>query len=189
MIAPTKRPYRRAEATRQHVLDVASRLFYTDGIRAVGIDRVAAEAEVTTATLYRLFGSKEGLVAAYLHRTDEEWFERLERTVATRGFAGFFDDLDARVCDADYRGCAFSMALAEYPDPDSEVHREAIAHNQRVRARFRELTAAAGVADPATTAEQLQIVMSGIYASAPNRTPGAAPGPGAALARRLLGAD
>ncbi len=187
-IEQTKRPYRRAADTRRHVLDVAARLFYTDGIRAVGIDRVATEAAVTTATLYRLFGSKEGLVAAYLHRTDEEWFERLERTVAARGFVSFFDELDTQVCDTAYRGCAFSMALAEYPDAGSEVHREAIAHQRRVRARFRELTAAMGVADPELTAEQLMIVQSGIYASAPDRTPESPPGPGAAFARRLLGA-
>lgn len=187
MIAPSKRPYRRAEATRHHVLDVAAHLFYTDGIRAVGIDRLAAAAEVTAATLYRLYGSKEGLVAAYLRRADEEWFERLERTVAARGFASYFDEVDAQACAADYRGCPFNIALAEHPAEDSEVHRVAIAHRQRVRARFRELTAAAGCADPDLAAEQLILVMGGIYASAPDRTPGSPPGPGAALARQLLG--
>jgi hypothetical protein len=79
------------------------------------------------------------------------------------------------------------MALAEYPSVESEVHRVAIDHNQRVRTRFRELTAAAGCADPELTAEQLILVMSGIYASAPERTLDSRPGPGPALARRLLG--
>jgi AcrR family transcriptional regulator len=183
-----KRPYRRAEETRRHVLDVAARRFYCEGIRAVGIDRLAEEAQVTTTTLYRLFGSKEGLVAAYLRQADEEWFERLERAVATAGFASYFDEVDARICEADYRGCPFSMALAEHPSPDSEVHRVAIAHRERVRARFRELTAAAGCADPELTAEQLILIMGGIYASAPDRTPGSGSGPGAALTRHLLGA-
>jgi AcrR family transcriptional regulator len=89
-----RRPYRRAEQTREHVLAVAERLFHADGIRAVGVDRLAREANVTTATLYRLFGSKEGLVAAYLGREDQGWFDWLERTAARDGLADFFDELD-----------------------------------------------------------------------------------------------
>jgi hypothetical protein len=107
--------------------------------------------------------------------------------VANGGFASYFDEVDTQVCGADYRGCPFSMALAEHPAPDSEVHRVAMQHREKVRARFRELTTAAGCADPALTAEQLILIMGGIYASAPDRTPGSAPGPGAALARQLLG--
>jgi AcrR family transcriptional regulator len=49
-------------------LDVPEGLFYSHGIHAVGVDRIAEAAEVTTTTLYRLFGSKDGLVLAYLQR-------------------------------------------------------------------------------------------------------------------------
>src|SRR5438477_2960801 len=96
MDAPAKRPYRRAAQTRQHVLEVANELFYTHGIRAVGIDRIAEAAQITVATLYRLFGSKEGLVAAYLRRADQEWFDWLEQAVSEAGLAHVFDKLDSR---------------------------------------------------------------------------------------------
>jgi AcrR family transcriptional regulator len=182
-----KRPYRRAEETRRHVLDVAARLFYAGGIRAVGIDRLAQEAQVTTATLYRLFGSKEGLVAAYLRRAEQASFDQLERTVATGGLAGFFDALDEQAREAGYRGCPFRMALAEFPS-DCEIHCVAVESKQRTRARFRELAAAAGCADPDVTAEQLMIVMDGICASAAERRPDSPLGAGPALARMLLGA-
>jgi len=187
MAHDTKRPYRRAAETRRHVLDVAARLFYADGIRAVGIDRIAREAQVTIATLYRLFGSKEGLVTAYLRHTDEEWFDQFERTVGTSGLPGYFDELDEQARAACYHGCPNRMALAEYP-ADCEIHRVAVDNKLRTRARLHELVVAAGCADPDTTAEQLMLIMDGICASAAERGPDSPPGAGPALARMLLGA-
>ncbi|MFD8246695.1 TetR/AcrR family transcriptional regulator [Nocardia sp. NPDC059691] len=73
---------RRAAAdTREYILAVARELFYQHGIRATGVDRVAAEANVAPPTLYRLFGSKDDLVAAYLEREEHryrEWFRAAE---------------------------------------------------------------------------------------------------------------
>jgi AcrR family transcriptional regulator len=183
---PTKRPYRRAEQTREHVLEVAARLFYAQGIRAVGIDRVAAEAEVTTTTLYRLFGSKEGLVGDYLRRSDARWFEWLERTAGDGGLVRFFDELDEQARVPEYRGCPFRMALAEYPSADSEVHHVAIDNKLRTQERFRELAASAGSTDPDAAAQRLMLVMDGICASAAERAPDSPPGVGPALAREVL---
>ena len=181
-----KRTYRSAGETRKHVLDVAARVFYCEGIHSVGIDRLAAEAKVTTTTLYRLFGSKEGLVAAYLQRADQEWFDWLERTVEAEGLVKFFDQLEQRTGQSNYRGCAFRMAMAEYPESDSEIHRIALANKLRTRARLRELAAEAGLSDPETTAAQLMLVMDGMCASEPDHSPLARPGAGPALARSIL---
>jgi AcrR family transcriptional regulator len=181
-----KRPYRRAEQTRDHVLAVAERLFHADGIRVVGVDRLAREAKVTTTTLYRLFGSKEGLVAAYLRRQDEGWFDWLERTAAREGLAHFFDELDEQARQADYRGCPFRMALAEYPAPNSHVHRIAVDNKLHTHARFRELASQTGATDPDAVAEQLVLLMDGICASAAERNPDSPPGAGPSLARALL---
>jgi AcrR family transcriptional regulator len=186
--AVPKRPYRRAAATKAHVLDVAARLFYRHGIRAVGIDRLAADAQVTTATLYRIFGSKEGLVAAYLRQADETWTDWLERTTSAGGLAQFFDELDEQACAADYRGCPFRLALAEYPSAKSEVHRIAIESKRRTRQSFRDLAAGEGARDPDTAAEQLMLVMDGICASAAERGPTARDSAGPALARSIIGA-
>jgi AcrR family transcriptional regulator len=186
MTEQAKRPYRRAEHTRRHVVETAKRLFYADGIRAVGIDRVAAEAQVTTATLYRLFGSKEGVVLAYLQRADAEWFDELESATDAEGLARFFDELDDHARQTTYRGCPFRMALAEHPSPDSGIHRFATGTKRRTRDRFRKLAADAGGADPDLTADQLMLLMEGICATAAERNPTSPPGPGPALARQLL---
>ena len=61
---------RSSAQTREHVLAVANDLFYWHGIRATGVDRVAAEAGVAPTTLYRLFASKDDLIAAYIERAD-----------------------------------------------------------------------------------------------------------------------
>src|SRR5947209_3679014 len=61
----------------QRLLDAAERLFYERGVQAVGVDAVVAEAGVATKTLYARFGSKDGLVEAYLRRRDQRWLNWL----------------------------------------------------------------------------------------------------------------
>ena len=64
--------------TREHVLEVTHELFYWNGIRATGIDRIAAAADVAPTTLYRLFASKDDLIGAYMERAGQlyrDWFD------------------------------------------------------------------------------------------------------------------
>jgi AcrR family transcriptional regulator len=181
-----KRPYRRAEETRRHVLDVAACLFYAEGIHAVGIDRVAAEAQVTTATLYRLFGSKDGLVEAYLHQADETWFAKLERAVDREGLVSFFDELDEQARDPGHRGCAFRLAMTEYPAMDCDINCLVVENRRRTRERFRQILTESHDPDPEGTAEKLMLILDGIEASAADRRPDSGPGAGPALVRLLL---
>src|SRR5689334_8868016 len=51
---------------RERLLQAARELFYAEGVHTVGIDRVIERAGVAKASLYSTFGSKEGLVRAYL---------------------------------------------------------------------------------------------------------------------------
>jgi AcrR family transcriptional regulator len=182
-----KRPYRRAEETRRHVLDVAGRLFYTEGLHAVGIDRIAAEAQVTTTTLYRLFGSKDGLIAAYLQHADQDWFAKLETAISEGGLVHFFEVLDEEARQTANRGCVFRMAMTEYPDGRCDVHCLALENKTRTRARFREVLEAGGYANPDAKADQLMLILDGIEASAGERGPDSPPGPGPALVREILG--
>jgi AcrR family transcriptional regulator len=186
--ASPKRPYRRADDTRKLVLEVASDLFYRQGIRSVGIDRLAAEAGVTTTTLYRLFGSKDDLVADYLRAADQAWFAWFDGAAGSGSDAlpRLFDELDERTAQPGYRGCPFRLALAEYPDLDSPVHRAASENKRVTRARFLEMATAAGADVPELVADQLMVVMDGVCASAADRATSSASGMASAMVRRLL---
>jgi AcrR family transcriptional regulator len=116
---------RRSEA-RERLLSTASGLFYREGIRAVGVERILTEAPATRATFYRHFPSKEHLVLAYLRGADAHARADLQVAVdaasspadALRAIgAGVVDDL-AR---PEFRGCAFLNAANEYPDPADPV--------------------------------------------------------------------
>ena len=167
---------RSSAETREHVLGVAHELFYWHGIRATGVDRVAAAAGVAPTTLYRLFASKDDLIGAYIERADRLYRDWFDAAAAAGGpdpreeILAVFDALDEQVQPQHCRGCPFQMALAEFPDPAHPAHRAAVAVKAWVRDRFGQLTAALAsggrAARPELLADQLSLVMEGTYASA-----------------------
>jgi len=161
---------RSAAETRQHLLEIASELFYWQGIHAVGVDRVAAAAGVAPTTLYRVFASKDDLVAAYVEHNSMGYRAWFDAAVATADepraqIRAVFDALSVQVRPEQCRGCPFLMALAEYPDPQHPAHVHAVAAKDWVRARFVALATAAGAAAPADLADDLMLVMEGVYAT------------------------
>lgn len=170
------RTRRTSAETREHVLSVAHELFYWQGIRATGIDTLAKEAGVAPTTLYRLFASKDDMVAAYVERASglyKEWFtastmsggqQPRERVLA------LFDALGEQIQPQQCRGCPFLMALAEFPDPGLPAHTHAVATKSWVRDQLHQLitdlAAVAPVRDIAVLADDLAVVVEGVYASA-----------------------
>ena len=59
---------------RERILETASALFYKQGVRAVGVDLVVEKAGVAKTSLYRHFGTKDDLVAAFLEREDQDFW-------------------------------------------------------------------------------------------------------------------
>lgn len=167
---------RSAAETRDHVLATAHELFYWRGIRAVGVDTVARDAGVAPTTLYRLFDSKDDLVAAYVERTAaayRDWFTAAveSRQEPRERILAVFDALIAQVQPDVCRGCPFLMALSECPDTGVGAHDESVELKAWVRDQFaaltRDLTASAPATttDPEALADQLTLVMEGVYAS------------------------
>src|SRR4051812_26459956 len=62
-----------AESARKRLLDAATQLFCRYGINATGVDAVIDEAKTAKTTLYRIFGSKEGLIEAVLESEGRRW--------------------------------------------------------------------------------------------------------------------
>jgi AcrR family transcriptional regulator len=113
-----------ASDARQRILETADRLFYEGGVRAVGVDRIIAEANVAKMTLYTHFPSKDDLILAVLkHR--EEGMSKLFRSAMerhgqkTKGpLRAFFAALKEWFESPGFRGCAFQNAAIELADPD-----------------------------------------------------------------------
>ncbi|WP_445185199.1 TetR/AcrR family transcriptional regulator [Pseudonocardia sp. Cha107L01] len=136
---------RRSEA-RERLLATASALFYREGIRAVGVERILAEAPATRATFYRHFPSKEDLVVAYLRGVDTDIRAGTQAAIeAAPSPADALRAIGSAVADAlaepGFRGCAFLKAAAEYPDPDDRVHQAVLEHRAWYAATLTELFA------------------------------------------------
>lgn len=108
---------------RLRILETADRLFYRDGIRAVGIDRVIAEADAAKATLYAHFPSKDDLIVATLKHREESvqaFFRSAVERHAKRTrdkLRAFFAALKEWFESPGFRGCAFINAAVELADP------------------------------------------------------------------------
>ncbi len=118
---------------RDKVLAAATRIFYSEGVNAVGIDRVIAEAGVTRATLYRHFPSKQALVTTYVEEADRTLREQVD--ALSEGDSAPADVLRAiaegiaeSIRSSGFRGCAFINAATEFPDRRDPVHRAVLAH-------------------------------------------------------------
>ena len=171
----------KATTPRDRILEVASRLFYQNGIRAVGVDTLIAQSGVAKMTFYKHFKSKDLLVLEFLKRRDEQWrawFEsavhRLAPNVEDRPLA-IFDALEERFSSKDFRGCAFINTMIEVADGNHIAHQAADEHKQKVQRLVRSFLSDAGVKQSATLAKAFSLLMDGaIVTSVRERKPGAA---------------
>lgn len=156
---------------RDRLLGVAHELFYKRGIHAVGIDEVIATAGVAKMSLYRSFPSKDELVAAYLAERSALYWQWWDRMLARhpgdpRGqLLELAASLRRRARRVGWRGCPFTNAACEFPEPDHPARQVAEANKRTMRRRFRALARAAGARAPARLADQLTLVFEGTYSS------------------------
>jgi AcrR family transcriptional regulator len=157
-------------SARERLLSAANELFYDEGVRAVGIDRVIERAGVAKASLYSSFGSKEELVRSYLAARHEARRKRLEARLATyhsprARVLGVFDLLGELAAEPTFRGCAFLRADAEAL-PGSSVKAMCDLSRGWLRSIFTELGREAGAADPERLARQLVLLYDGVTVAA-----------------------
>ncbi|KJK58545.1 TetR/AcrR family transcriptional regulator [Saccharothrix sp. ST-888] len=157
---------------RERLLVAAERLFYEEGVRAVGIERILSDSGVGRASFYRHFPSKDELVVEVLRRRDANWRAWLAETVEASplGLAdlplALFDGLAERFAAADFRGCAFINTMVEEADHDSAAHRVAHEHKEKVIEFLDRLLAAGGYRDHLALARQLALLGDGAIITA-----------------------
>ncbi|MEW1847912.1 TetR/AcrR family transcriptional regulator [Nonomuraea angiospora] len=156
---------RRPSPARERILETATRLFYTEGVHSVGIDRIIAEAGVAKATFYHHFPGKDDLVRAYVDQQTS-----LQHTLVTTLRATSprekLMEIFAYMCEfgagTAYRGCPFVNTAAEYPDPAHPVRQAINEYRHWVRGLYRDLLAADGHPDPERTADIVLLLRDGL---------------------------
>ena len=148
----------------ERILAAAGKLFYTRGIRAVGVDTVAAEAGVSKRTLYSHYPSKDALITAYLMAR----FIQIAPSDAPvrEQVLGAFDRLERILADGSFRGCPYVNAVVEIGDPKHQAAAIAVQFKEQRRLWFRGLLDRLGVRDPDKLATQLQLLNEGALATA-----------------------
>jgi AcrR family transcriptional regulator len=147
---------------KDRILETADRLFYLQGIRAVGVDTIAAEIGISKRTLYNHFPSKDALISAYLARRFVQ--PRPSDKPPVEQILGTFDALERRFAAKDFRGCPFVNAVAELGSEDKSVRKIAIAFKESRRLWFRDLLLQIGVGNAEALATQLAVLVDGCIA-------------------------
>ncbi|WP_367278444.1 TetR/AcrR family transcriptional regulator [Bradyrhizobium sp.] len=147
---------------KERILETADGLFYLKGIRAVGVDTIAAEIGISKRTLYNHFPSKDALISAYLQRRFVQ--PRASDKSPAEQILATFDSLERRFSSKDFRGCPFVNAVAEVGVESRSVRKIAVAFKESRRLWFRDLLAQIGVADPDSLATQLVLLVDGSIA-------------------------
>jgi AcrR family transcriptional regulator len=160
-----------ASTAGDRIRDTARRLFYHQGIRAIGVDEIVRRAGATKPSLYRAFASKDELAAAYLRDWDAAFWRRFEAAVAARPdnpraqLHLFLSRLSRRMRQPGYRGCGLTNAAIEYPEAGHPARRVAVANKRKLRRRLRAMAAAMGARRPEELGDALTLLLEGAFVS------------------------
>ena len=117
---------------RERILDVADRLFYAEGVRATGTEKIMSIAEVAKATFYRHFESKDALVLAYLENRDRALWDYLSHPTPPKDLREALTKFERMANQPEVIGCPFLRIASEYPDTAHPFHRRAIEHQDKI---------------------------------------------------------
>ena len=123
---------------RERILVAAHALFYGEGIRATGVDKIIERSSVSKVTFYRQYASKDDLVRAYLDYRHEKWMAWFRNSLKEASDAGasalgaLVTTLGNWFSQPDFRGCAFLNAAAELGSADPEILATVRRHKQEM---------------------------------------------------------
>ncbi len=156
----------------EKIFQAARELFYQQGIRAIGVDAIAAAAGTTKMSLYRNFGSKDRLVAAVIKEQDRLFWEWWDATIAP--YAGdpraqiecLFREFERITSEDDScRGCPIANASVEITAADHPARLLVVEHHRKMLQRLREMAAEMGARDPDQLGDALMLLMGGSFLS------------------------
>jgi AcrR family transcriptional regulator len=159
-------------SARERIFDTASQLFYTKGIRAVGVETIAAKADTTKMSLYRNFPSKDELVAEWLREHDARFWKTWEAMASRhpsdprRQIQAAFALLAKHVADPAARGCPMANAAVEITEKEHPARKVIEAHKAKLRSRLMQVCIRMGAPEARLLADQLFLLMEGAQVTA-----------------------
>jgi len=174
------------DVTRAKILETIDRLFYRQGIRAVGVDTIVAELGISKKTLYRYFRSKSEMIEAYLRGRFRPLPVDSDKPPAEQILSNFAWLERSLSSKKEYRGCAYLNALAELGDDERESRDLAASFKESRRLWFRDLLSKLDIDDPDTLATQLSLLIDGAYSAMLTRKDPSSTRAAIAAARVLL---
>ena len=160
------------KSARERLLETADDLFYREGIHAVGIDTIIEKSGVAKMSLYRSFGSKDDLVAAYLEARGQRYWQWWDGVMAQnaneprRQLRDLFEAIAVRARRPEFRGCPLLKAAAEFPEDGCRARVVALTHKKELRKRLLKLCGTIGARQPDVLSNQLLMLIEGAYSTA-----------------------
>jgi AcrR family transcriptional regulator len=151
---------------KNRILETANELFYGDGIRTVGVDRLISESSVTKATFYKHYGSKDRLIIQYMRNRDRIVRDKVTGIVdaadgAEAAIRNLMADVGSEISGPGFRGCPFLNAAAEYPDPKHPVRIIVTEHRDWYSDILTNLLGDMGHPMPGDAADELMLACDG----------------------------
>jgi len=158
------------------ILETANRLFYEDGIRNVGVDRIISASTVTKATFYKHYRAKDKLIVEYITSRHDGVRANVKAIISNAPTAeAALRDFVQAVCheveSSGFRGCPFINAAAEFPDANHAVRQIVLTHREWYVETLTDLLKRMGHPVPGDGADELLLArdgaLSGGYAGDP----------------------
>jgi AcrR family transcriptional regulator len=150
---------------RDRIMKTIGPLFYREGYRAIGVDRIIAESGVAKATFYKHFPAKDDVIVAWLDAAESMMTKHLPDLDVQQPLFAYADHLIEVAKSPSCLGCTFQVAAAEFGDATHPAHARALQIKERVIAQLVDCAAAQGVEHPKATANNLYLFLEGIWAS------------------------
>lgn len=152
---------------KEALLACAYRLFEVQGFNGTGVDQIAADSGVTKRTLYKHFGSKEGLIEAVLEQHHAELIEMMRAVIFTEEgdyraqFMRCFDLYRDWFGRSNFAGCIFIKTINEFAGCSPKLSGIAQRSKVTIREILREIAIEGELRDPDLLADQLQLILEG----------------------------
>jgi AcrR family transcriptional regulator len=156
---------------REKLLVTARELFYREGVRAIGVDRIVAQSGVAKTSLYRWFPSKDDLIAAFLEEEEKDRWSQWDRNLARHPgspeeqLLAQMTGIERLIATQGFRGCPFINVASEFADPEHPARLVCHRMTIELRTRVRGLVEQINVREPHRLADQLLLLIDGAFSA------------------------